>query len=109
MSREPEIPVLIKPTATTHTQEVPMHSNRLIILSSLDPQALVKEARLLRIIQICLGPNLTPAGLATCRRLGMPHRKLGEHAYRYNPLESLAWLEARHISSDPSTTMQEAA
>lgn len=78
-------------------------------LSPFDPQALVKEARLLCIIQECLGLNLTPTGLAICRRLGMPHRKLGEHAYRYNPMESLAWLKARHIGSDPSATMQEVA
>ncbi len=86
-----------------------MDPHRITPLSILHPQALVKEARLLRIVEIFLELSLTPAELAICRRLGMPHRKVGSRVNLYNPLESLSWLMARHTSIDSSDTTQEVA
>jgi len=86
-----------------------MDPHRLTLLSTLHPQALVKEGRLLRLIEIFLELRLTPNELATCRRLGLPHRKLGNRVSLYNPLESLSWLMARGKSLDSFDTTKEAA
>jgi|GEM_PF-2625671 len=74
-----------------------------------DPQELVREARLLRIIETTFGLYLSPLDLAYCRHLGMPYTRLGIRSFFYRPETCLAWLSARHITPNTSADSQEVA
>ncbi len=89
---------LLPTDPSNHDMEVPVNLCTLSPLLVPDSQELVKEPRLLKIIEDSLGLRLTPAGLGGFRSLGMPYKRIGKGPTLYRPNRCLAWLIARHIT-----------
>ena len=80
-----------------------------IAAAMFDSQELVKEARLLQIIENSLGLRLSHIDLAYFRHIGMPYTRIGIRNFLYRPETCLMWLNVRHITPNIFTNFKEVA